>query len=478
MTAYATSLEQLLAEGQRLLDARRPDEADAHARKVLEHQARNPRAHGLLAASLLMRERHAEALSHVEAALRSDRVNARLHFMAALCQGPLGRVDDAIASYRRALQYRPGFAEARANLGYLLETLGRPEEAVECYRRVIAAYPNEWFCLNRLGYCERTLGRPAEAAALLERAMAIRPDFPATLNELALAYLNAGRKADAIAMFRRAVEVDPTFAAAWGNLAKVLYLDYVVEEGGGRKPDPAPVLACFDQVLALDPRNEEFDYLRDCVAGVRRDRPPDTYIEAFFDRFADYFDHKLVGELGYRGPEEAVEFAKGFLEANPGSRIVDLGCGTGLAGPLIKPHARSLIGVDLSGAMLEKARMRDAYDELVRGEIVVFLAGCEPGSVDFILALEVFIYVGDLAPALREAAKAVRAGGRMVLSVERAADDAAEFVLLPTGRYAHGRDYVERSAREAGFTVADSRSLTIRQDAGEPVPGCLFAMER
>jgi predicted TPR repeat methyltransferase len=477
-TLYAASMEQLLAEGERLLDAQRPDEADANARQVLAQQARNPRAHGLLAAALLMRERHAEALEHVEAALRNDRVNARLHFMAALCQGPLGRVDEAIASYRRALQYRPDFVEARANLGYVLEGLGRPDEAADCYRRVLGTHPREWFCLNRLGYCERVAGRPAEAAALLERAASLRPDAAATLNELALAYLALERKPDAIAAFRRAVEADPAFPAAPFNLAKVLYLDFIVDEGAGRTPDPAPLLACFDRALALDPGNVEFGYLRDCVAGVRRDRPPDAYIAGFFDRFAERFDDKLVGELGYRGPEVAAEFAKPYLDTNTDLRIVDLGCGTGLAAGFLRTAARTLVGVDLSGGMLEQARGRGVYDELVQEEIVAFLARSEPGSIDFALALDVFIYVGDLGPALTAAARALRPGGRMVISVELADADAEGFALLSTGRYAHSTGYVETVALAAGFSIADSRPFTIRHDAGEPLRDTSFALER
>src|SRR5687768_4293623 len=156
-TFYAASIDQLLSEAEALVQAQRHPEAEERARQVLLHQPRNARAHAVLGASLLLRERHAEALGHVDSALRSDRVNPRLHFMAALCQAPLGRVDDAIASYRRALQYRPQYLEARANLGYLLETAGQIEEASDCYRRVLAQQPRELFCLNRLGYCERVM---------------------------------------------------------------------------------------------------------------------------------------------------------------------------------------------------------------------------------------------------------------------------------------------------------------------------------
>ena len=475
-TFYAAALEQLLEEGEALVQSRRFDEAEARARQVLAQQGRNPRAHALLAASLLLRERHAEALGHVEAALRSDRVNPRLHFMAALCQAPMGRVDDAIASYRRALHYRPQFLEARANLGYLLESVGRAEEAVDCYREVLAHQPTEWFCLNRLGYCERVLGRPAEAQRLLERAMAVRPSA-ATANELALAHLNLERKPEAIAAFRRATEIEPAFLSAWCNLAKVLYLDYVVAEGEGRGPDAAPVLECFDRVLALDPGNVEFAYLRNCVAGVRLDRPPDAYIAAFFDRFAAKFDDKLLGELCYR-PEMAAEFLQGWLDVHPALRVVDLGCGTGLSGAFLRRTARSLVGVDLSAAMLERARAKGIYDALVREELAAYLEGREPESLDLVMALEVFNYVGDLSRALRAAAKALAAGGRIVFSVERAPDAEESFVLLPVGRYAHSTRYVEAVAKESGFAVADAKPVTIRQEAGQAVAGYLYALDR
>lgn len=477
-TSYTAAIEQHLAEAEALVQAQRYDEGEARASEVLSHQPRNPRAHGVLAASLILRQKHAEALGHVEAALRSDRVNPRFHFMAALCLTPLGRLDEAIASYRRALQYQPQFVDARANLGYLLETAGRIAEAVDCYHAVLAQQPDEWFSLNRLGYCERVLGRPREAVALLERAMAVRPDFALTANELALAHLNLDGKPEAIAMFRRAVELDPKYLDAWCNLAKVLYLEHVVADGAGRKPDPAPVLACFERVLALDPGNVEFSYLKDCVAGVRRTRPPDEYIATFFDRFAPRFDEKLIGELQYRGPEDAASFMKGWLDARSALRVADLGCGTGLSGGFLRRAARTLVGVDLSAAMLERARARGVYDELVREEIVEFLARSDPASLDLAVALEVFNYVGDLGPVLEAAGHALVPGGRLMLSIELAAAPDADFVLLSAGRYAHSSAYVEAAAAEAGFIVADSHRVTIRYEGGQPVQAYLFALDK
>jgi predicted TPR repeat methyltransferase len=66
----------------------------------------------------------------------------------------------------------------------------------------------------------------------------------------------------------------------------------------------------------------------------------------------------------------------------------------------------------------------------------------------------------------------------MVLSVELAPGEGADFVLLPAARYAHSTAYVEAVAREAGFLVADSKAVTLREEAGEPVAGYLFALDK
>ena len=475
MTRYTEVLDRLLLEGEALVKAQRFQEGEERARQVLAQQPRNSGGHYVLALSALMQDRHAEALPHVESALRNDRVNPQYHFMAALCHAGVGKLDEAIASYRRALQYRPEFFEARANMGYLFECGGHIEEAAACYRQVLREQPDEWYSLNRLGYCERLLGRPEAAIAFFERSLEGQPRFAPSHNEIALSLLQLGRRAEAIAAFRRAIEVDPQFLPAWCNLGKVVYLDYVA---AGKDADKAPVLACFECILQLDPGNEEFAYLRDCVAGVRRERPSDAYIATFFDRFAPQFDAKLTGELDYAGPRAAADFMAPWLAGRSGLMAVDLGCGTGLSGGFLRQSAARLVGVDLSAAMLERAQARAIYDELVQAEIGAFLEGQPEGSVDVAVALDVFIYVGDLARIFALAARALKPGGRFMFSVELMGQAGEGFAILPAGRYTHAPSYVEEVARAAGLQVAAATELGLRREANGPVPAMLFALDK
>ena len=119
----------------------------------------------------------------------------------------------------------------------------------------------------------------------------MRPGSAATHNELALVLLQLGRRDEAIASLRAAVASDPGLAEGWANLAKLLYVEHLeavqaAARGERAAPDPAPVIECFDRLAEFDPSNVEFKYLRDSLAGTRLDRPPDGYIETFFDRFS------------------------------------------------------------------------------------------------------------------------------------------------------------------------------------------------
>ena len=483
MSRQGEVLERILREGDALLREGRFIEGEERAQAVLAQYPRNAAGHYLLGLSALMQERHAEALAHVERAIRLDRVNAQYHFMAGLCLAPLQRVDEAVTSYRRALQFRPDFLEARANLAYLLECAGRVDDAIAGYRSVLAQAPNEWFCLNRLGYCERVAGRAEAALETLGRAIALEPSSAPTHNELALALLQLGRTADAIASLRRATQAEPSFAEGWANLGKLLYVQHLeaaqaAAAADAAPPDPVPVIECFDKLLEFDPSSAEFRYLRDSLAGVRVERPPDAYIASFFDRFAHRFERRVVDELHYAGPEAAARVLATWLRDRTAPRVADLGCGTGLSGAIARPHAASLVGIDLSAAMLEQARARGLYDELAHEEIGEWLERQPPGSFDLLLALDVFIYVGALERIASAACKALAPGGWLVFTIENNVAAAADFALGLGGRYSHGVAYVAQSMARVGLREASRETFDIRVEGGRPVAATVFAFER
>ena len=204
-------------------------------------------------------------------------------------------------------------------------------------------------------------------------------------------------------------------------------------------------------------------------------RAPATYVRALFDAYADRYDTHLLRDLHYAAPNLVRTIVGDRLEGRPDCRIADLGCGTGLCGPLFRRITARLVGVDLSPGMLREARRRGIYDELVEDEVVRFL-GRHRATFDLLIAADVLVYVGDLEPVFRAAAAAMRDDALMAATVEEEPGDG--FSLHASGRFAHGEAYLRRVADAAGLRVLDMRRAPIRREAGEPVAGLVVLLAR
>jgi predicted TPR repeat methyltransferase len=229
--------------------------------------------------------------------------------------------------------------------------------------------------------------------------------------------------------------------------------------------------------LAEEPHNPEAKFrLTACTQQGVPERAPDDYVAQLFDQFANSFDAKLAS-LSYRAPELALEAVTRF--APPQARqldVIDAGCGTGLCGPLLKGWARRLVGVDLSEGMLDKARQRGVYDELVAAELVGFLQA-RPASCELLVSTDTLIYFGPLQAAFGAAAAALRPGGVLVFTLEQhgSEDGAPDFKLCAHGRYSHRQGYVDATLRAAGLLPLEMKSVVLRMEASQPVAGWLVS---
>jgi len=208
-----------------------------------------------------------------------------------------------------------------------------------------------------------------------------------------------------------------------------------------------------------------------CGGEAAPPRADDAYVRDVFDRFAESFDEQLLKNLDYRAPQILVDALDGVLGVPAHALdVLDAGCGTGLCGPLIRPHARRLDGVDLSGGMLEKARLRGGYDELVVAELTAYLQS-RPEAWDIVLSADTLVYFGDLAEVLAAAHAALRAGGWMAFTLEALDDAAGRSELSSSGRYRHARSYVEQTLGAAGFVEVRMAASALRKEVGKPVAG-------
>jgi len=92
-----------------------------------------------------------------------------------------------------------------------------------------------------------------------------------------------------------------------------------------------------------------------------------------YRQWADSYDKELIEEFGYIAPQEAVN---AFVCRVPDrtAPVLDLGCGTGLAGKLLEQAGYTHIdGIDLSPEMLEKAAALNVYRQLWEGDLTAVI---------------------------------------------------------------------------------------------------------
>lgn len=287
--------------------------------------------------------------------------------------------------------------------------------------------------------------------------------------DYALALAEAGDHAAAADLMVQALEIVPDWAAGWFTLGRMR------QEAG----DAEGAASAFERAAALDPDDRLGASLaRARLIGQAPDRPPEGYVRALFDAYAGAFETALVDRLGYRAPALILSALDRAAPERRFRAALDLGCGTGLMGAAVRDRVGRLDGIDLSERMVAAARRKGCYDDCRVDEAGTALEAAAEGSLDLVLAADVFCYLGSLGPVFEAAARALEPGGVMAFTVERAADPDRDFELRDSLRYGHGAAALGRRLGAAGFEVVAIETADLRLDRGEPVGGLVVVAVR
>jgi predicted TPR repeat methyltransferase len=285
--------------------------------------------------------------------------------------------------------------------------------------------------------------------------------------ERAKAYAAEGDRAAAADLLMQALERAPRFASAWFALGEIR-----ADTG-----DRAGAIAAFRAGLAADPsdRHGAALHLARLGAADAAAAMAPGYVRSLFDQYAANFEQALVEGLGYRGPDLLREALRAACAARSRpfhfARAIDLGCGTGLVAEALHAQCDTIVGVDLSPAMAAAARRKGVYADVVVGDLTDFVAAQPEHSCDLIVAGDAFVYLADLAPVCRAAARVLAPDGLFAFTVETHAGKGV--VLGEKLRYAHGADHVRAALEAAGLTSFAFDEVATRTENGVPVPGLL-----
>lgn len=420
-----------------------------------------------LGAVLWLDGRKADALQCFIASLERDPSRTQVWLTVASLCNEIGETATAEHSYLAALDLDPACAEAATGLGLICLESRRYDEAVTLLRGALdrgVATPGLYACYGQALYL---IGEFAAARAALQRAAEALPEEAPIVRKYALAAFVetaiAASPEEAFAAYRRAAGLH---AEEDERVARSGFQSLC---GFGRKE---AAIRLGEALLRGAPDDPIIPHHLAALRGLRSERASRAYIAACFDKYAPDFDRHLVETLGYRLPTTLQPLLAETARAFP--RILDLGCGTGLAAEMLAGFGEEIVGVDLSPRMLEKARERRIYARLAEQDVEDFLVA-DGERFDLVVALDLLIYFGDLSALFASVAARLAPGGVFAFSIETGVE--ADYALTPTGRFRHDPAYVEKSW-EKDFVPLVSRETTIRIEANRPVDGRLVLLRR
>jgi predicted TPR repeat methyltransferase len=355
----------------------------------------------------------------------------------------------------------PGGAQNPLDEVQSLLDQGRPQAAANILRTLIGS--GRGGLLTRLLFT-RSLIMTGDIPTALETARDTSSLYAGAAQaalSLGEALLAAQLLPGAIAEFQRALRIDRAL-----DEARVRLVEAWLEAG---EPDKAL------EILQEVKTNPAYATLSERADAMRaRQRCDPGYVRHLFDQFSADYDARMRGQLAYAAPEILRALAE-FLGLHLARHdILDLGCGTGLAGAAFRDIAARLDGIDLSPLMIEQARQRGIYNDLKIADLEAALEDT-PDRYSLIVAADTFVYLGDLADVFEAAARALHMDGTFLFTVEKGACD---FELGPKRRWRHSEAYLRKLAAKHGYEVAGLLAASPRTEAGKPVAGLAVALRK
>jgi predicted O-linked N-acetylglucosamine transferase (SPINDLY family) len=234
--------DSLLAEAVAHFQAGRLAEAERLAATLLKAEPGHAGANRMMGFLMLQQGRPDAAMPFLAASLQA-RADPPTLVNYGLALSAMGRNDEALASFDRALAAGADPFATHFNRGNALRALGRPAEALAAYERALAQDGAQAGARYQRALTLAELGRTAEALGEFDRAIALRPDSADAFFQRGVLLRALWRRREALEDFNRALGLKPD------------HVDALLARGAfhGETGWMTRAQADFDAVLALHP---------------------------------------------------------------------------------------------------------------------------------------------------------------------------------------------------------------------------------
>jgi len=332
--------------------------------------------------------------------------------------------------FEKDLTYDQNLAIEYHNLGLLYKENKEYEKALVFFKKAIKLNREFYICIYDMAMTYDKLNKFELCFFYLEKAIKINPDFYEALYSMAQYYRKMKNEKKMQEFLQKTLKKRPDHPGANHLLSS----------------------------LNGESSSYSLEYARD-----------------LFDRYADFFEDHLLNTLNYKVPFIIKEKLKS-LNPPKNSRILDLGCGTGLLGKTLIDVFPNLVGVDISSNMIKETKKKDIYTELYINDIDTFLLKNEQ-KFDLIIAPDVFIYITDLQTIFSSVKKSLNPSGYFIFTIEPLKGITTENCQLEkSGRVSHTVEYVKSLCKNNGFEIIEDEEIILREENKIGQKGVVFIL--
>lgn len=346
--------------------------------------------------------------------------------------------------------------------------------AIKYYAKILLLDSTDFPSVANTATAYFEMQKYVEAIPFFYKAISMDSDNPWWYNYMSQSMQKCGDFSNALDYAWKAVLLGKNDNAHHLNLAYTIY--ETSDEIGRKKTDS--YLKKWYEKFPQNPIAEQ------CYKSYFYDKNFDTsnpeYIEELFDVFASDFD-SVLADLNYDSPNIIAQYLREYFNKKKREKLsfLDLGCGSGLCGKQLKKIFKksTFIGVDISSQMLKKAKEKNVYDKLVKGNITDCF--CSNNSLfDVVVASDVFTYFGELDSIFKKVDSLLCKNGVFSFTISENFDNKNDYYLMPSSRFVHSINYVENTLKKHNFFVIKNESKILRKEGDNDIKGRVILAQK
>ena len=384
-------------------------------------------------------------------ALQPNHIDA--HFYLGLLHLDAQKLEDAENDFQQVVSLKEDHVFALTNLGVIALKRDAGQQAIDYFTKALAFDLNNIEARNNIA--ATFIHHDRFENALMHYDVLLKQD-PLNIEYLynsAVAQMALGHLPEAIAHFESILAQNNTHFAALNNLAAIqIRLGHRTE-----------AITLLQRAMKTNPKDKACQFMLHALTGNEKhpEACPD-YVSNLFNNYALYYDQHMQGTLKYNLPHAMMRILHQLGQFKFKSTL-DLGCGTGLSGEVLRDSSEHLTGIDISSKMLDQARNKDVYDTLIEIELLTFLQQNKQ-QYDLIVALDVLPYSGDLQPVFNAIKHGLAVKGLFVFSTEISTDP--RWILQASARFSHHPGYIEELCDQHDMDLLYQDKIVARQQEG------------